>query len=39
MTAYIFVNGEVITITEALHRFAEKQKKEREEKENDTPSS
>lgn len=37
MTAYIFINGEVITVTEAMHRFVEKQKKESEKEESKDP--
>ena len=31
MTAYIFINGEVITVTEAMHRFAEQESKKKDE--------
>jgi len=37
MTAWIYIDGEVISLTEAMHRFAEKQSKEREEE--DEPAS
>lgn len=39
MTAFIFVNGEVITVTEAMHRFAEIERKKREEPENEKSTS
>jgi len=32
MTAWIYIDGEVISLTEAMHRFAENQSREREEK-------
>jgi hypothetical protein len=35
MTAWIYIDGEVISITEAMHRFAERERKKRKEKEND----
>jgi hypothetical protein len=38
MTALIYINGEVITITEAMQRFAERERKKKEEKENDSSS-
>jgi len=31
MTAYIFIDGEVISITEAMHRYADRERKKREE--------
>ena len=38
MTAWIYIDGEVIPITEAMHRFAERERKKREEEENDSSS-
>ena len=39
MTAWIYVDGEVISITEAMHRYAERERKKREDKENERATS
>ena len=38
MTSFIIIDGEVISLTEAMHRFVEQQSKEREKKDEPTSS-